>query len=1011
MKRIVWAVAAVSAALLAGCNSPHLALIQDNAVSVPIGTSYGFQAQAQDSTGTILWALSGPGSISTTSGAGTVYTAPSTYDPSNRTAKLVASLSDAADQTQTVTITITKPTSTVGGIAGLNASVTVSYDERGIPTLNCTKSVDCYAVLGFIHARDRLFQMDFFRRAARGHLSELVGDAALSQDQALRTFFTTRDGQAMPEALYAHWLTDTAMAPRFAAYTAGVNAFIAQVRADPTKLPAAYKQLLYVIDPTKTDDLPDWSDVDTVAVARLFQFQLSETAEQEGDYGKWAQTWSTILAGNTEDRDLTIGLWIQAKSPIEAFTLAGSGAPNAPSLVAPSPQVLESLRTAGGALEGASRTLGPIRELRALMGSPAGSNNWVVDKDHTDLGKAFVANDPHLSLNYPSNFHLAHLIGTEDSLNVMGSSFPGVPVTLIGRGSHVGWGVTVVGYDVTDLYVETLVFQGQTPVGISFKGNTVQFIVVPQTYKFRTATGLASVTNATPVLVAPPHGPVISLDATHGIAITARWTGQESQSDDLHAFFRLNNAASVDDARQALEGDPAPDGGRYTGYFTGAQNFVLADDTGTIGYVPHACVPQRPWAASKLVYPYPVVPVDGRGTFEWATGPDGGLLCVPDDKLPKAIGSTKGYLATANADPLGVSVDNDPYANNPGGVPYLSYEWSDLGFRIARIQEVLDAKTANGGKVTLADMQALQADHVAIVARPFVAFIHALIAVSSPALNDPNVSAAAFMLDQWGITAFLPGPPFPLECPTGLAAGSLDPATALNESSTLFGDANSANSAACMLFHTFLRRVLETTFTDEEAVAGVGRNEGNEVRALLTVLSGQVPNPNNVFCRDVGPNGEPLNSKTCVTQVTDALGWAYAQLKGAYGDVANWRWGRVHTVSFPFIVPGYPLIDPGFRPGPYARPGGAWTVDVGAPAFNSSANLSFAYRSGGNVRWVAAMDGMAEHTFMQLPGVESEEAFPTNQPTMLTQWVLNQYFNFPFQSSEVTSTRTETYSP
>ncbi len=80
--------------------------------------------------------------------------------------------------------------------------------------------------------------------------------------------------------------------------------------------------------------------------------------------------------------------------------------------------------------------------------------------------------------------------------------------------------MTVVGYDVTDLYVETLVFQGQTPVGISFKGNTVPFIVVPQTYKFRTATGLASVTNPTPVLVAPPHGPVISLDAAHGIAIT-----------------------------------------------------------------------------------------------------------------------------------------------------------------------------------------------------------------------------------------------------------------------------------------------------------------------------------------------------------------------------------------------------------------------------------------------------------------------------------------------------------
>ena len=423
--------------------------------------------------------------------------------------------------------------------------------------------------------------------------------------------------------------------------------------------------------------------MDTVAVSRLFQFQLSETAEQEGDYGKWAQTWAALIGSGTaqDPGQLTIGLWMQAKSPIESFTLAASGAPNAPSLVA-GPVALESLRNAKGALDGATRTLDALRDLRALMGSPAGSNNWVVDGQHTDIGQAFVVNDPHLSLQYPSNFHLSHLISSEDGLNVQGATFPGVPATLTGRGAHVGWGVTVVGYDVTDLYLETLVFQGQTPVGISFKGSTVPFIVVPQTYKFRTAAGLASLANPTPVLVAPPHGPVVSLDATSGTAVTARWTGQETQTDDVRAFLRLNNAASVDDAQLALEGDPAPDGGFYTGYWTGAQNFVLADDTGKIGYVPHACVPVRPWAASKAVYPYPVVPMDGRGNFEWATGPDGGMACVPNDKLPRAIGSAKGYLATANADPLGVSVDNDPYANNPGGVPYLSLEWDDQGYRI-----------------------------------------------------------------------------------------------------------------------------------------------------------------------------------------------------------------------------------------------------------------------------------------------------------------------------------------
>ena len=81
MKRIVWAAVAGWAALLAGCNSPHIALAQSNAVNVPIGTSYGFQALAQDSNGTILWNLSGPGSLSDASGPATVYTAPATYDP------------------------------------------------------------------------------------------------------------------------------------------------------------------------------------------------------------------------------------------------------------------------------------------------------------------------------------------------------------------------------------------------------------------------------------------------------------------------------------------------------------------------------------------------------------------------------------------------------------------------------------------------------------------------------------------------------------------------------------------------------------------------------------------------------------------------------------------------------------------------------------------------------------------------------------------------------------------
>ena len=194
-------------------------------MSVPVGGTFGFSGLVQDSNGTIVWKLDGPGSLTNTSGVTTIYIAPTTYDPNNAKATLTASISDASDANQVVTITITKPTSSTGGVP-LVSTVTVGYDQRDIPTISCTKSVDCYAVLGFIHARDRLFEMDFFRRAAEGKLSELVGDAALEQDEALRTFFTTRDGKSMPQELTNHVNSeDPDVAARIQAYAGGVNAF------------------------------------------------------------------------------------------------------------------------------------------------------------------------------------------------------------------------------------------------------------------------------------------------------------------------------------------------------------------------------------------------------------------------------------------------------------------------------------------------------------------------------------------------------------------------------------------------------------------------------------------------------------------------------------------------------------------------------------------------------------------------------------------------------------------
>jgi hypothetical protein len=184
-------------------------------------------------------------------------------------------------------------------------------------------------------------------------------------------------------------------------------------------------------------------------------------------------------------------------------------------------------------------------------------------------------------------------------------------------------------------------------------------------------------------------------------------------------------------------------------------------------------------------------------------------------------------------------------------------------------------------------------------------------------------------------------------------------------------------------------------------VAGVA-GPGNEVRALITLLSGQVSDPQQQSAAATwGRTGHRSPARPARTQVLDALGFAYAELKGADGDTSNWRWGRVHTITMQFIVPGYPLIDPASAPDPIPRPGGAgrWTWarrPAGPRATSPSLWL-------GRQRPLARGDGRTvDHTLNQLPGVESGGPYPFGQSTMLTDWVQNKYFNWPHNAADVT---------
>ncbi|MFL5409331.1 MAG: penicillin acylase family protein, partial [Myxococcales bacterium] len=366
--------------------------------------------------------------------------------------------------------------------------------------------------------------------------------------------------------------------------------------------------------------------------------------------------------------------------------------------------------------------------------------------------------------------------------------------------------------------------------------------------------------------------------------------------------------------------------------------------------------------------------------------PPTGDCWVPDEGLPRGVDPVKGYFATANSDPAGYTGHaTSPFANSVGPAlyKYLSFDWSDpTDIRYARIAEVLATKTAGGGKVSLADMQALQADHQSLLAKVFED------RKFYPASADPTYTAARKLLQDWANT------PVPYGCPTGLT--SADPNSApVTDAPTL------TDSAACFLFHTFLNTLLHNVFDDDFAVVSATTGQsfsgdtGAEIRALVVRLLPDLTQHS--FCDDVSPTFAVTTPKTCGTQVINALVTAYTALSTANGtDTTKWLWGRAHTLQT--VSPASPLISNGFTTGPFARPGGALTVDVGNPSGSQSSQLSFAYGSGSNVRHISVMDpdAAAAQVKMQLPGPERDAQFGVfpSSSALLNQYVQNQYFDF-----------------
>jgi penicillin amidase len=316
-------------------------------------------------------------------------------------------------------------------LPGLSTPAEVIRDRWGVPHIYAANTHDLFFAQGFVHAQDRLWQMELNRRIATGRLSELFGNLALDTDRTTRTFGFHRLGQA-------DWANaDDSMRTVVSAYTEGINAFL---QNPSTRMPIEFTLLRHHPEP--------WIPEDSMAFSRVVTWQLSHAW-----YGEIIRAWLIEAVGEEHAAELEIHY--PEQNPV---TL---------------PAGIEFNR------------LNPDGTLRAARGPflsrGMGSNAWAISGRRTTTGKPFLCNDMHLTLALPSLWHEVHLIAGE--FNVTGASLPGLPTVLVGHNKRIAWGMTLAFTDCEDLFIER--FDPQAPHRYEFRGEWLDAEVIPESIRVK----------------------------------------------------------------------------------------------------------------------------------------------------------------------------------------------------------------------------------------------------------------------------------------------------------------------------------------------------------------------------------------------------------------------------------------------------------------------------------------------------------------------------------------------
>jgi penicillin amidase len=464
-------------------------------------------------------------------------------------------------------------------LPGLQHPAKLIIDKWGIAHIYAGSTRDAWFLQGYNAARDRLWQIDLWRKRGLGRLAASLGPAYVPQDRAARLLLYRGDMQREWNA-YAPGARAVATA-----FTAGLNAYVAEVRSGARPMPVEFGL---------TGSVPEfWKPEDVV---RIRSHGLVSNVHSEVERAQVA-----CKAGLPMD---------QLRVHLE------------PSHEVKVPVGLDPCLIPGDVLKDYDLGTHPVRfspDARSanLEEQPRsiseGSNNWVISPSHTTTGRPILANDPHRSLTIPSLRYIVHL--EAPGLSLIGAGEPALPGVSLGHNDKIGFGLTIFNVDQEDLYVYAL--NPADPNEYRYRGRWEKMRVVHETIEVKG--GPAQLVE----LRFTRHGPVLKLDAKAGLAFALRSIWMEPGTAPYFSSTWLATARSWQDFLKGRDRWGAP-----------PLNLVYADTAGNIGWAPGAKVPVRDnWDG--------LLPVPGDGRYEWR-----GFL--GDEELPLIYNPPSGWVATAN---------------------------------------------------------------------------------------------------------------------------------------------------------------------------------------------------------------------------------------------------------------------------------------------------------------------------------------------------------------------------